>query len=333
MEIKEVTSKEIWEDFITSFSPSSLFQSWNWGEVMKKSQILWKWGIYDYSKLIGIAQIVKVTAKRGTFLHVRHGPIFSSWQKKYFDFLLKNLKSLAKKEKALFIRISPLKANSIENQSFLNNYGFHDAPIHRMDAEVTWVINLRQNEDTILANMRKTTRYLIKQAQKMGVEIIQKTDIKEIDKFLKLYKITSQRQHFVQHQGIREEFEIFSKDGEIILFEGFHQKKLLAAALIIFYKNQAIYHHSASIEQKIPVNYLLQWEAIKEAKRRNKLIYNMWGIADEKNKRHPWRGLTTFKIGFGGERIEYLHTQDLPLSFLYCATFIVETVRKILKGY
>src|SRR3989344_5682679 len=99
MKIKEVTDKKIWEKFISDYSPVSLFQSWNWGEAIRKLQIiplqrdpanggtnyklqiLWRLGVYDDNNLVGIAQVVKVIAKRGTFLHIRHGPILREWKK------------------------------------------------------------------------------------------------------------------------------------------------------------------------------------------------------------------------------------------------------------
>jgi lipid II:glycine glycyltransferase (peptidoglycan interpeptide bridge formation enzyme) len=81
------------------------------------------------------------------------------------------------------------------------------------------------------------------------------------------------------------------------------------------------------------VNYLLQWEAIKEAKKRDKSIYNFWGIAPDTKRRHPWQGLSLFKKGFGGRLVEYLHAKDLPLSPLYFATYCYETLRKWKKGY
>jgi len=78
----------------------------------------------------------------------------------------------------------------------------------------------------------------------------------------------------------------------------------------------------------------LQWEAIKEAKQRGCERYNFWGIADEKSKikKHPWWGLSLFKMGFGGYRKEYVKTQDLPLSPSYWLTFIFEKIRKIKRG-
>ncbi len=332
MEIKEITDKNLWEKFISEYSPQSFFQSWNWGKTVRVEN-LWRLGLYKQDELIGIAQVQKVTAKRGTFLHIRHGPVFKVWNKKYLNDLLIYLRKLSQEQKASFIRISPLIENSQINKSLFKNSGFRDAPIHRMDGEYVWVLDLDKDESSIFSGMRKTTRYLIRTAQKIGVEINSGKDKKNLNDFLLLYAKTAARQHFVQHKGIIEEFDNLASDDQILLFTGYYQRKLLAAALIVFYNHQAIYHHSASIEQKIPVNYLLQWEAIREAKRRKKKIYNFWGIAPEDNKRHPWKGLTLFKTGFGGRIKEYMHAQDLPLSILYCTTYIADWLRKVWKGY
>lgn len=333
MDIREITDKNKWEKFIADNSPQALFQSWNWGEVIKKTQNFWRLGIYDGENLVGIAQVSKVLAKRGNFLHIRHGPVFSDWNKYYFDAFFKYLNELAKKEKVIFLRISPLVENSGEFNAFIRKYGFIDAPVHAMDGEFCWLVDLTGSEEEILASMRKTTRYLIRQGQKLQINIVKSKNISDINEFLNLYKKTAKRQHFVEHKGIREEFERFLKDDQILLFMGYYQNKLISCALIIFYNNQAIYHHSASIEQKIPVNYLLQWEVIKEAKKRGMKIYNMWGITPPGKPRHPWKGLTIFKQGFGGKVVEYMHAKDLPLSSLYCATYTIDWLRKLRKGY
>ncbi len=340
MEIKEITDKKTWEEFIYKYSSGSLFQSWNWGETIKKisnDQLpitnLWRLGVFDNGQLVGIAQLNKVRARRGSFLHVRHGPIFSSWEKNYLHYLIDYLKNLNQAEKTLFLRMSPLIENNADNKRLLKEFGFIDSPIHAMDGEYCWILDLRFGEEEILSGMRKTTRYLIRQAQKLGVEIVKSKNKDDIFEFLTLYEHTSRRHKFAAHKGIMEEFEQFLYDDQILLFKGYFEKKLISTALIIFYCNQAIYHHSASIEQKIPVNYLLQWEVIKEAKKRKMDFYNMWGIAPAGKIHHPWKGLTIFKQGFGGEIKEYLHAQDLSLSIRYYATYLWECARKIKKGY
>ena len=113
---------------------------------------------------------------------------------------------------------------------------------------------------------------------------------------------------------------------------------------MVFWQNMGFYHHGASLSKykNVPVSYLLQWEAIKEAKRKGCQIYNFWGIANEKskiknqkskiNKKHPWWGLTLFKMGFGGYKKEYVRTQDLLLSSRYYLTYIFEKLRRIKRG-
>lgn len=334
MRVSLIDKKEVWESFLLKHSPQSLFQSFSWGEVEKqlKKKIL-RMGIFKkvQSNLWGISQIVKVEARRGSFLHVRHGPVFKKWEGKIIKVWLRWIKGLAKQEKVSFIRISPLLKP--QETELLRTLGFRSAPIPSLDAETAWVLDLEKSEEELLKQMRKTTRYLIKKGEKDGLKVIKSKDLNDIYHFFKLYKKTYQRQRFIPHQGIKEEYKVFKKDSRADLFLAKYQGEVLAAALIIYYGNQAIYHHGASVKSSIPASYLLQWEAIKEAKRQGLRYYNFWGITETKRKNHPWWGLTLFKKGFGGEKKEYLHAQDLPISLLYYSTFLLEKSRKWLRGY
>jgi lipid II:glycine glycyltransferase (peptidoglycan interpeptide bridge formation enzyme) len=112
---------------------------------------------------------------------------------------------------------------------------------------------------------------------------------------------------------------------------GKYKGEVISSSMIIFWQDTAFYHQGASSlkHPKIPVSYLLQWETIKEAKKRNLNLYNFWGIAPEGRKSHPWAGLTLFKKGFGGYVKKYVETQDLPLSQRYWLTFVFESLRRI----
>ena len=323
--MKAISSKETWDGFINKNSPMALFQSWAWGEVEHKlGRTIWRWGWFKKDTLVGIAQIIKVPARRGTFLHVRHGPIVANQRQETWKKVLEDLKQLAKQEKAWFIRISPQIL--LEKELLFRKKGFVSAPIHAMDAELCWVLDLDKNEEELLAGMRKTTRYEIKRAQKMGVTIEKSTDIK---KFFDLYNATANRHNFVQHTGIREEYDTLETD----LFIAKYQNTVVAAAIIVYFGDEAIYHHGASIPNKVGASYLLQWEVILEAKKRGKKLYNFWGIAPDNKPNHPWRGITLFKTGFGGRQMAFLHAQDLPVSPFYIIPKTIETIRKRLKGY
>ena len=334
MKMKLLEDNIVWENFVFSHAPRSLFQSWFWGEVQKKlGATVWRMGFYDNDTLIGIAQIIKVIARRGTFLHVRHGPIFIQQKKKYWQEAVSDIRDLAQDERAWFIRVGPLIDDSASNQDMLLRLGLRPSAIHAMDAEHCWMLDLNQSEEQLLAGMRKTTRYEIRRAMNLGVAVEMSQSLKDLDIFFKLYKETSDRHGFVPHEGITEEFEVFTKANKALLLLGKHEGKILAGAIILFYGNQGIYHHGASISTKVPVSTLIQWEAIKEAKKRGMNVYNFWGIAPENKANHPWRGITLFKKGFGGGEVEYIHAHDLPVSPFYVVARAIESIRRLSRGY
>lgn len=75
MQIKEITSKEVWENFLLQCSEKTFLDSWNWGEFQKKmEEKIWRLGIYNDQELIGLALIIKIKAKRGTFIFAPHSP-------------------------------------------------------------------------------------------------------------------------------------------------------------------------------------------------------------------------------------------------------------------
>ncbi|MEI8067962.1 MAG: peptidoglycan bridge formation glycyltransferase FemA/FemB family protein [Candidatus Shapirobacteria bacterium] len=334
MEIKEISQKAIWEKFVQSQEDYTFLQGWNWGEINKTTgEKLFRLGLYDQKNLIGICQVFTISARRGKFLFVPHGPILKSFSQTNLKFVFDYLKKLAKTEKVDFIRISPWLESTEKNKKIYKNLGFKSAPIF-MHAEETWLIDIDKDENTLLSEMRKTTRNLISRATRDGVEIIKSTDPKDIKYLYDLQLETSKRNHFVPFSKKILELELntFGQDNQCLLFLGKHNKIITGAAIIIFYGKFVFYYQSGSVENKVPINYLLQWEVIKEAKSRGCKIYNMWGIAPPNVPNHPWIGLTTFKTGFGGFNKNYLHAQDLILSPKYYLTYIIEKIPKTLRA-
>jgi peptidoglycan pentaglycine glycine transferase (the first glycine) len=334
LRLTNIDGKEMWEKFLLEYSPSALFQSWVWGEIQKKSgQTVLRLGIYEKDMLIGIMQVFVVRARRGTYLHIRHGPVLKNRTAKIWKELLLILNDIARQYKAWFIRISPLLENSPENRQLFSYLNLRPAPIHEVDAERCWVLDITQPEDMLLAGMRKSTRYEIRRGMKMDIPVRLSTDARDLRKFEALYKKTSERQGFVGHSSINEEFELFAKENQAVLILGYTGKQLISGAIILFYGGQAIYHHGASIPSKIPVSYTVQWKSILEAKNRGIKVYNFYGIAPVDKPNHPWRGLTLFKKGFGGREINYIHAHDYPVSPWYYLTYFIETTRTKLRGY
>jgi len=348
MELREIQDKKIWEDFLSECKEKTFLDSWNWAEFNKTmGRKTWKFGVYENNTLVAVFNVSMIGAKRSRFLFVPHGPVmnlkFKNQNSKVIETMLGKLKELSLQEKIDFIRISPIQESSKENSDIYKKLGFRLAPIH-MHPEVTWELDISLSESDILKNMRKTTRYLIRQAEKnKDIEIIKSENLDDLKYFDYVYKETGKRQKFVvyKEEYIRNEFLAFIKDKEICLFLGKYKGEVAVGALFVFWQNACYYHHSGSLPEfnKFPVSYLLQWEAIKEAKKRGCNIYNFWGIApdiiqdiDAKKSKHPWAGLSLFKMGFGGYRKDYVATQDYVISAKYWLNYLIEIARKIKRG-
>ena len=338
MEVKEVTNKEIWEDFLLGCEEKTFLQSWNWSEFQKMmGEKIWRIGVFENENLIGIALIVKIEARRGKFLFLPHGPIIKNRKVQVLHALLEELKKIAKKEKCSFIRMVPVWQRGEENKKIFKDLGFREAPMHT-HPEITWELNLEKSEEELLRAMRKTTRYLIRQGLKNEELKIEKSqNPKDIEIFNDLYQKTVDRHHFVPFSlnYLKNEFSAFLPDEQIGLFFAKYRDEILASAIVIFWQGIAFYHQGASSQKypKIPASYLLQWQAIKEAKNRGCELYNFWGIAETESKKHPFWGLSLFKKGFGGYEKKYVKTQDLPLSSKYWLTFVFEILRRKKRGF
>ncbi|MCK5096007.1 MAG: peptidoglycan bridge formation glycyltransferase FemA/FemB family protein [Candidatus Pacebacteria bacterium] len=342
MIVTEITDKKQWEDFMSTCKETSFLHSWNWGEFNKiTGEKIWRLGVFDNDKLEAAALVIKVKARRGSFLFVPHGPIIKVSSIKYQVSSVVNelgdfLKKLGREEKVVFVRVSPPLEKNEENLKVFEKAGFKNAPIHMMHPETTWLLDITKSEDEILMGMRKTHRNLIRRAKKEGVEIIQNTDEEYIKTFYDIHMETVKRHKFVPfaYDYIKNEIDVLKKDDQINIFSAKYDDKIISSAIIVFYGDQAFYHHGSSRSEynKIPASYLALWEGILEAKKRGIKTFNFYGIVEDKPK-HPWYGLSRFKKGFGGYKKELLHCQDLPLSKKYLITYIVEMIRKIKKGY
>lgn len=348
MEVKKIQNKEIWESFLSQCPERTFLQSWNWGEFQQKmGNKIWRLGIFDDGGLAGVSLISKIVARRGTFLLIQHGPVYLNPKPEIINtnleitkILLEKLKEIAKQEKAVFARINPLWENNQENRDILKKLGLKESPMHANAYEATWKLDLSlsPSEENLLRNMRKTTRYLIRQAQKNPDITIQKSEGLE---YLPIYQIlnneVAKRQRFTPFSAeyIRNEYETFLADNQASLFLGKYKDEVVCAAMVIFWSGIGFYHQAASLNKyaKLPIPYLVKWEAIKEAKKRGCLLYDFWGYTDPKKyPRHPWAGPTLFKMGFGGQIREYVKTHDLPFSRKYWLTYAFEKIRKLKRG-
>jgi lipid II:glycine glycyltransferase (peptidoglycan interpeptide bridge formation enzyme) len=333
---RPVTNKTEWEKFLSLHPEANFLQSWDWGDFHKNlGKKIFRTGFYKDTALVGIMLSVVEPARRGRYLTVPGGPIIDWKDERILSEIFSTMRQIAKEQRCVFVRIRPQLIDDEFSRNIFSKYGSKDAPMH-LHAELTSQLDITKSTDELLAQMRKTTRYEIKKAQKLGIQVETSIDEKKMKIFYDLQIETAKRQKFVpfSYTFLDEQFKVFAKAHEAVLYTAIHEGQILAQAFIIFYGSEAVYHYGASTEEgrKYPGAYLIQWEAIQEAKRRGMKRYNFWGVAAETEKNHRFYGISIFKRGFAGEDVQYLHAQDLVIDRTrYFFNLLVERVRKITR--
>lgn len=284
-------------------------------------------------KVIKDNQIVMIVknAKRGRYLEVPGGPLID-WQdqsavERARDILIQT----GKKHHCAFVRFRPQLLDNAKNRQILAAIGAKKSPMH-LAAEHTVIIDLTKSQESLLANMRRQTRYEVRRADKLGLKV-EKSNTKEA--FLEFHQAqssTAARQHFVppDTKTLLAEREAFGKAAQIYVAKNADSQPI-AYGLILINGDEAAYYEAAStdLNRKLPGAYALQWQVMKDLKKQGIKRYNLWGIAPANQPNHRYHGVTTFKTGFGGEVVTFVPAHDLILSKIkYAPDYLVEIIRK-----
>lgn len=299
--------KPLWEDFNKKSRYSSFLQSYSWGDFQKTEGVEnyrlafeeaeLKGGFDAKARLIGIAQILRHPLPLGkSYLYLPHGPIIDEKfdEEEAWHFLLEKIKEIAKYEKSIFLLSEPKQ--NFDQVSILKKSSKH------IQAETTLVLDISPKKREILSRMKSKTRYNIGLAKRKGVSISLAKNLDDLSIFLDLAKETSQRDEFKLHPDnyYRNMFKSLSEDKMIELLLAKYKNKWVAAILVVYYGDTATYLHGASSYhyRHLMAPHLLQWRAIKHAKKRGCAKYDFWGVTKSSDPAHHWAGFTRFKLGF-----------------------------------
>lgn len=331
-----ITSISVWESFMKKHKEANFLQSWHWGafhEALGKT--VYRTGFYEHDELIGVMLSVVEPAKRGKYLTVPAGPVIDWRNKKVIDAAFDEMQRIGEEERCVFVRIRPQLIEDDFSKKIFAEHGAKSAQMH-LHAELTSRLDLSRSDEDLLSQMRKSTRYEIRKAEKIGVELEISRDVKDVKKFYAYQLETAKRQKFVpfSYKFLYEQFKVFFEADKALLYTAKFEKKILAQAFVIFYGDEAVYHYGVGTDagRRFPGAYLIQWQAIREAKKRGMRYYNFWGVAAEEDKTHRFYTISIFKRGFGGVDTQYLHAQDLVIdSTRYLINFAIEKLRKMVR--
>lgn len=301
--------------------------------------------INDSGELVAYANIITHNLPIvGQYFYIPRGPVLTQNSKLKTQSHSTKLKTffsdsinLAKKNNIGWIRIEP---NSESDLNLIQENLPDRAKIKKSSVDIQpkeiLVLDISKSEEELLAQMKQKTRYNIRLSQKRGVCVSHNMEHeiwskKYMEEFLRLIRITSQRDKITLHPEnyYRQMFKTIPP--EILkLYVAEYGGKIIAANIISFFKKTATYMHGASdnVHRDVMAPYLLQWQAIQDAKKAGCERYDFGGVKIWKMEqgtwsKKNWEGITRFKVGFAPETksIEFPGCQDIVLNpkkyFLY----------------
>lgn len=174
--------------------------------------------------------------------------------------------------------------------------------------------------DDVLKGMNQLWRRNIKKADKAGVVVTVGKGPEDLAAFHALYAHTAERDHFTPRPASYFTTMVDALSTEepdrITLYLAHHEGDLVAATIAIRVGTHAWYSYGASSTEKRDVrgSNAIQWRMITDAMAAGAEVYDLRGITDTLSSDDPHVGLIQFKVGTGGEAVEYAGEWDLPLN-------------------
>lgn len=338
---KRETSPTTWEQTLAKLPGAHPLQSWTWGEFKAR----WGWQMLPSALTVAessweplaAAMVLKRQLPRLplSVLYVPKGPVLDYTDAALRQQVLAQLEKIAKKEKAIFLKIDPevVKSWGLEAERVspvgtqfireLTNRGWRFSA-DQIQFRNTVEMDLEPDEETLLAKMKPKTRYNIRLAERKEV-VVRPGSAADFPLMAEMYRETSERDGF----GIRPShyyldiWQAFTQAGMGHLLIAEYNGEPLAAVFLVKYGRKAIYMYGASTDKernRMP-NYLLQWEAIRWAKQQGCTIYDFWGAPDEFVETDRMWGVWRFKQGFEAEVVRHVGAWDYVVRPFWYYTY------------
>ncbi|HRE89223.1 MAG TPA: peptidoglycan bridge formation glycyltransferase FemA/FemB family protein [Myxococcota bacterium] len=205
------------------------------------------------------------------------------------------------------------------------NFGTNEHNLRKAPRDLlppsTMLVDLRKDEDGLLARMHPKTRYNIRLAARRGVVVTTGT-LDDLPAWHSLYLETTARHHLepmpLPHfeAFLRERADGTASPVKTVLLLARHQQRLVAGMLLALSQARAIYLYGASshAHRELMGSHAMQWAAMRLAKSHGCLEYDLFGAAPRADQTHALAGVHRFKAGFGGRLVHREGTWDFPLD-------------------
>lgn len=303
-------AKDVFDGFVAK-AGGSFLQTSAWASV--KSLTGWKTktvALFDGENLVAGAQVFILRLPLGQKIsYVPHGPV---WDKAVPQSLKAILNSLKEEAEGIALKIEPAEPSSHDLTKALLSNGFIRSP-RSLQPVQTIVNDLAQDESVLMSGMRQTTRRYIRQAERNGLRVWEDLPGEKLADFYKILNSLGDKVGFSVHsieyyKKIKTEF-----GNQARIFLVARGDTLLGSYFLITQGEKAweLYGGVNKLGQELKAGYFLKWQVMRAMRGLGIRWYDQWGVAPEGITNHELSGVTYFKEGFGGDRLERVGAYDL----------------------
>lgn len=309
-------------DFLAKAEKGHVLQSWEWGEIKSRTGWHpWRLVVEEGGEIVAVASLLerKIPVVGIPIFYASRGPVLNWRNAELFDFVLAEIRKLAKTRGAIFLKIDPdVSSSEKELAQYLLAKGFRSAESGKgfegVQPKYVFRLDISPDEQTLLANMQQKTRYNIRLAQRKGVHIRRGTR-EDLPEFYRVLKETTERDQFLvrAYSYFEDLYDSLVPVGLGELFIAEYEGNIISGTLAFVIGNKAwyIYGASSNAHRNVMPNYLIQWEMIRWAKSLGCTLYDFRGVPGHLTEDNPLYGLYRFKKGFNGEYTEFIGEWDL----------------------
>ena len=310
-----------YEAFLQSHPKGHFAQSVLWA----KQKPMWTWkaivsrrpdGSIKGSMAVLIRKIVP--ALPYTMMYACRGPVTDLDDRETLQDLMDGAKQLAKQYHSYVIKIDPdVPSSETGYRQLLEEQGFRltggGAEFDAIQPQYVFRLNTAgKTAEELLMALPQSTRRKVRTAEKKGVTM--KICGKEaVPEFAALMLETGLRDGFVPREGSYFENMLDNLGEHCRLYMAYYEGKAIAGTLAIWYGDKVWYLYGASSNEhrNLMPNYMLQWAMIEWAVEKGCRLYDFRGVPGQVGEDHPLYGLYKFKLGFGGDYVEFVGEMDL----------------------
>ena len=332
---------ETWDALISPLPGVHLLQTWEWGQFKalngwRPRPEVWR---DARGNVCAAALVLRRSAPGGlSVLYVPRGPLVDWNDPVLSRRVIHDLQDMARRQGAIFIKMDPeiIRGTGIPGSEDEQPNPAGEQVLHEMTAQgwhfsqdqvqfrnTVW-LDLSGEEADWLARMKQKARYNLRLAQRKGVRVRRGT-LEDLPMLYRMYAETSLRDGFVirdenYYQAVWRSF--MQRDmAEPLIAEV--EGEPVAGLFLFYFAGRAWYLYGMSRQahrEKMP-NYLLQWEAMREARAHGCTQYDLWGAPDQFDESDSMWGVFRFKEGLGGQVVRTAGAWDYsarPITyFLY----------------